>query len=211
MDALPPEQACLTRWRTRAEHEGLTWGKVLDGDNFVRAAWEAATAAGITGELNVLEFGPGYGRLPRSMQRLGVPLARYTGVDISSHNVGKCGGIFADDPRFYFVLSAFCDFLGEGFDLLVSSLVLKHQYPNCECALRVGFDCLRPGGLVVFNVPEGDGSTWESPECFVKCYTRPEIAGILAAVGFEDVGFTDVSHGDRARLLVIGRRSPPAW
>ena len=35
MDALPPEQACLTRWRTRAEHEGLTWGKVLDGDNFV--------------------------------------------------------------------------------------------------------------------------------------------------------------------------------
>src|SRR5262249_12968395 len=144
------------------------------------------------------------GRLAESLVRLRVPFREYVGVDISSFFQKECQAKFGE--RFSFLQGDFNETaLGRKFHVFVSSLTLKHQYPTCRKAMTSAFSHLEAGGVVAVDFFEGDWRGWEDSGNWIAQYTRPEIAEMFGEIGFNEVTFDTVHHGDRERLLVLAR------
>jgi SAM-dependent methyltransferase len=193
------------RWRAAQPDTGLTWGRQLSGDAFVE---QVSRLGGFKPEARILEIGPGYGRLLRACLDRRAPFAAYLGVDISETNVEHLSRRFSD-PRVSFVVGdAESVVLDEQYDLLISSLVLKHLYPTFERALRNCASQLAPGALVCFDLIEGSGSFFEQDQVtYIRWYTRPEVQEILDRCDLELVEFGVVRHdATHERLLTVARK-----
>jgi SAM-dependent methyltransferase len=201
--------ASRARWRSVEPTVGLTWDRQLSGAEFIRKA----SAHGAFGpERSILEVGPGYGRLPKALLEARVPFREYLGVDLSPANVAHLQRTFTD-PRLRFVnADAETVVLERPFDVLISSLTLKHLYPTFQKALGNLFARSAPGARAIFDLVEAapgahfanfetDGKT------YVRHYSREELPGLVAASGLELEGFDTVQHDpDFKRLLVVARR-----
>jgi SAM-dependent methyltransferase len=193
------------RWRAARPDAGLTWGVELSGDEFVeRAAAHGAFGAGRT----VLEVGPGYGRLLRSALDGGHEFSRWIGLDLSEANVAHLRGAFDDERVEFRHADAESADLGESVDTVVSSLTFKHMFPSFEGLLANVARQVSPGGLVLFDLIEGERRYFEDDGVtYIRHYLRAEIEQILEANGLELVAFEKVQHHpDLVRLLVVARR-----
>ena len=193
-------------WRAAAPHAGLTCGRPMSGDAFVGALLRYAPTSGAS---RVLELGPGYGRILRSFLFSGAPFARYVGVDASHANVRFLSEAFTD-PRLTFLCSDFANVgLREArFDLVYSSLTLKHQYPDFSSSLRSVGHYLEPGAALIFDLIEGR-SRWFEPgsDTYVRRYSREEARALLDDAGFALETFDSVLHAPGyLRLLVVSRK-----
>jgi SAM-dependent methyltransferase len=194
------------RWKNVLPDVHLTWARELDGDAFIAGVEQRGA---FTPETRILEIGPGYGRLPASFLARGVPFAAYTGVDISAANVDFLRGRF-DDPRMSFVHHEVEDVTLDGtYDLLISSLTLKHLYPSFEAALENCTKYLIPGAWLIFDLIEGTGRHFEPDSVtYVRSYTRDEVREILTRLNLELVGFDTVTHTPGfQRLLTVAKLS----
>ena len=194
------------RWREASPTTDLTWDTELTGDAFI----EKVVATGAFGpETDVLEIGPGYGRLLRACLDVGARFRSYVGVDLSEENVAHLNERFATDAVSFINADVETVGLDGDVDLVLSSLTLKHFYPSCERALANVGSHVRPGGSIVFDVIEGDRRWWEHDNAtYIRAYSRDELREMMARVGFSDVSFDEVTHcPGRARLLVVARRS----
>jgi len=194
------------RWREASPTADLTWDTELTGYAFI----EKVAATGAFGpETDILEIGPGYGRLLRACLDRGVGFQSYVGVDLSAENVAHLSERFGSDTVSFVNADIETVQLDAGVDLVVSSLTLKHLYPSCERALANVSSHVRPGGSMVFDVIEGDRRWWEHDNAtYIRAYTRDELRELLDRVGFSDVAFDLVTHcPGRTRLLVVARRS----
>ena len=193
------------RWRSAKPDADLTWGRELDGAAFISKVEEFG---GFGPYRSILEIGPGYGRLLHECLSRGVPFRDYLGVDISPVNVSFLRERF-DDARVEFIL-ADVDKLATSrcFDLVVSSLVFKHLYPSFERALTRCSAHLNVGGLVCFDLLEGENRFFEDDGVtYIREYDRVEIRDILGRVGLCLVEFAYVEHApDHRRLFTIARR-----
>jgi SAM-dependent methyltransferase len=202
-----PAARSQIRWRDAKPDQGLTWGYELTGDAFVA---KVDSFGGFGPERSILEIGPGYGRLARSAVALGLPFRRYVAVDLSETNVAHLREVLTD-PRFEIVCGdAQTVELDERFDTAVSSLTLKHIYPSFSRALGNVRAHLNPGGLVAFDLIEGDGEYFEDDDVtFIRHYSRTEVADMLADTGLTLVAFDqvdhDAEHPGHRRLLVVAR------
>ena len=195
-----------TRWRNTAPTLSLTWDVALSGDAFV----DKVSSYGAFGpDKSILEIGPGYGRLPKSMLERRVPMRSYHGVDLSAKNVQMLQTTF-QDPRMSFVQG---DILqapppGTGFDVVVSSLVFKHLFPSFEKPLAHVAAALNPGAMVFIDLIEGRTRYFEDDDVtYLRHYSRDEIADIVGRAGLTLVGFDEVLHdADHPRLLFIARK-----
>ena len=204
-----------TRWRDAQPDSGLTWAKILTGDRFFDAI---ARHYAFTGDERVVEVGPGYGRLPATMLERDIPFAAYTGVEFSSSNVEHLEQLF-DDPRFHFIHTDVEDLaVDRRFDVMVSSLVLKHIAPSFEKALDAISRHTDPGGWFFFDLLESKvlyrflnreryfQEAGEVPT-FIRRYRKDEVLEILDRVGLEHVAFDTVEHdSSHKRLLVVARK-----
>jgi len=168
-------------WRRAKPSPGLTWNAEMTGGEFVDHL--VALRGSALGR--VLEIGPGYGRVLRTLldRRLGID--SYTGVDISEQNVEFLRGEFTD-PRVSFVHSDVFEFVpDEPFDTIVSSAVFMHIYPNVGTILRKCRELLRADGSVCFDVPLG-GARYVHPvrQLFVQEYQRPEVEQHVRDAGY---------------------------
>jgi SAM-dependent methyltransferase len=197
-------QRASTRWREAAPDTGLTWGMRLSGDPLV----DAANAYGALGDDRVvLEIGPGYGRLLRSLREREVGFAGYIALDISERNVNhlrrELGGervrIMQGDARTVT--------LEEPVDTVLSFLTFKHIYPSFEGVLANLQPQLARGGLVLFDLIEGDRQYFQlDGVTYIHEYTRQEVEAILDRVSLELVAFDELEHApDYVRLLVVAR------
>ncbi len=126
-------ETARTRWRESPPDSHLTWGKTLEGDNFIQ---KVAAYGGFGRDKSVMEVGPGYGRLLKALLRNRMPFKDYLGIDISEKNVAHLKGAFPV-PNIDFVRADIETFsLDRSFDLFYSSLTLKHFFPSFEAALR---------------------------------------------------------------------------
>ena len=124
---------------------------VITGDAFVEKLNQYAPASQFR---NLLEIGPGYGRLLSSIYTLDRPFDSYTGIDISEENAAALRRLFVE-PGVRIAVTDVEALTSEGpYDLAFSSLTFKHLYPSFEAALRALKGCLRPGGLVIFDLLE---------------------------------------------------------
>jgi CBS domain-containing protein/SAM-dependent methyltransferase len=201
---LEPHQRSRVPWRKAEPDEGLTWGMDISGEAFIRKA-EAYGAFGP--QQRILEIGPGYGRLLRECRRRKLPFRSYMGIDISPTNVEYLTRQFQGDDVAFALGDIETVSLGERFDVVLSSLTLKHLYPSFERALRNVKRHLNPGALLIFDVIEGTQEGFEPNEVtYVHRYTRPEIQAILADLPLDLIAFDEVEHDPaHVRLLVVAR------
>ncbi len=190
------------RWRRALPDDRLTWMKTLSGAAFVDQM-VAHQAFGPNQQL--LEVGPGYGRLLREILARNLPFASYLGVDISANNVAELGRQFRD-PRLSFVHADVEEVtLPNTVDVIYSSLTFKHLYPSFERALTHLGRSLNPHGKVIFDLVEGHKRYFElDGVTYLRFYQRDEIVATLARAGFALVAFAEVWHDpEHPRLLVI--------
>jgi SAM-dependent methyltransferase len=195
------------RWRAAKPDPDLTWGAELTGDAFIEKAGEHGAFGP---ERRVLEIGPGYGRLLRSAVERGAPFESWLGVDLSADNVAHLTAQLGDGERIRFVEADVEQVkLEQPVDTVVSSLTFKHLYPTFEAGLTNLAPQLRPGGLAVFDLIEGERSYFEEDDVtYIRWYSRDEIDEILGRAGLERIAFDEVQHHpDITRLLVVARRS----
>ena len=194
-----------TRWRGTAPTTNLTWDRPIVGDAFIaKAAEYHAFGSGRA----ILEIGPGYGRLLKAILAMQIPFSQYRGLDISEKNVAYLSGEFTD-PRVGFIYGdAESAALPQTFDVVISSLVLKHIFPSFEKAMTNVSACLNPGAVVVFDVIEGRKQFFEDDEVtYIRYYTREELSEIVERSSLQLVAFDEVLHdADHPRLLVVARK-----
>lgn len=211
------------RWRTHTSAEGLTWGMMLDGAPLVEAIEKHARLAGLA----VLEIGPGYGRLVRSLVHSSVPFENYTALDISEHWVRELTKEFHSHGNISFTRGSASEadslFAGRRVDVIVSMLTWRHLYPDFTAAARACRSLLAADGRMIFDLPETDvawpaptnvaSGTFEETGAFTRTYTRHEVQSLLGEAGLTVVMFDEIAHApDKRRLLVVARRSEQtAW
>lgn len=206
------------RWRTHTSAEGLTWGVMLDGAALIETIERHARLTGAA----VLEIGPGYGRLIRSLVHSSVPFASYAALDISEHWVRELTKEFHRHCNISFVSGSAADvhalFAGRQFDLIVSMLTWKHFYPDFKATAVSCRSLLAGGGRLIFDLPETNvawpaqanaaAGTFEETGAYTRTYTRREAESLLGEAGLSVVTFDEVEHApDKRRLLVVVRRS----
>ena len=198
-------QRSRMRWRQSGPDTHLTWRRDVTGDNFISTV---SSYNVFSNETTVLEIGPGYGRLLKACLQQRIRFKSYVGVDISPKNVKYLRESFASaDVRFVHGDIENVSFDAR-FDVVVSSLTFKHLFPSFEKVLRNVANYVNPGGIVFFDLVEGNGSNWENDGVtYIRHYTRPEILEILGNVSLELVAFDQVRHDpDHPRLLVVARK-----
>jgi SAM-dependent methyltransferase len=159
-EASNPHARSRLRWRSSSPSLGLTWGAVITGDAFIEKVNAYAAPDDSTA---ILEVGPGYGRLLKSLLASGIAFRAYHAVDISATTIAELGASFPG-PKLSFQQADVetASFDGGPFDLVYSSLTFKHLYPSFEAALVNIARQMSSGGMVIFDVPEDeDPSRWD--------------------------------------------------
>lgn len=190
------------RWRQSQPDPGLTWGREVTGGNFIS---KASSYGAITHEKTVLEIGPGYGRLLRACLDQGIRFKKYVAVDISLDNVKYLQETFPIE-RVSFIHGDIENIsFDDRFDVMLSSLTFKHLFPSFEQALSNVVQYMNPGGLVFFDLIEGDKKYFEKDSVtYIRWYTRADVLEILGNVSLDLVAFDHVQHDPGiSRLLVV--------
>ena len=206
---LSPHERAQVMWRmAQPTATWLTWGMEITGEAFIAKA----ESHGVFGpDKAILEIGPGYGRLLAECLRRELPFKKYVAVDISPANVKHLGETFDRDDFAVVNDDIETVTLDDRFDVVFSSLTLKHLYPSFETALRNVARHLNPGATVIFDVPEGEFSSFSPADdvTYVRGYSRAELEGMLPGIPLELVAFDEVVHAPgQERLLVVARKLP---
>jgi SAM-dependent methyltransferase len=196
-----------TRWRTTKPTLDLTWGEEVTGDAFID---KVTQYGGFDAHRDVLEIGPGYGRLLGAVLKRRCLFRSYLGIDIASRNIEYLESRFANERVRFQQGDVETVELGSDFDVLISSLTFKHFFPSFSKALTNVGRRLRPGALVIFDLVEGDRACFEADNVtFVRQYRRVEILKILEEAGLKHLGFDEVQHSiKQVRLLVVAKKIP---
>lgn len=151
MTASTPKERSKQRWNSANPDALLTWGRQLSGDTFVRLA---RRHFGFTSNTIVVEIGPGYGRILRSLLDDGVPFGAYLGVELSTPNYEWLKGRF-QSPRIHFSNSSVDSVtLDRTFDVCLSSLTFKHFYPTFDTAITNLSKQAGQSGQLIFDLIE---------------------------------------------------------
>lgn len=213
------------RWARAVPNEGLTWGRYLTGDAFVELGQKFEI---FSKDKSILELGTGYGRIFSSLLSHDVPFKSYMGVDLSALNIDFLTKKFGSD-KINFKQGEFSKVeLDEKFDIVISSAVLKHQYPTFNAALKNIQRFVSKDGVFFFDLRENivntssrtsleellklgpHKSNWEEKtNTFVGFYTKNEAKMILDNLSQKLIAFDHVTHDERMgpRLIVYSTKS----
>lgn len=184
LDDADIEKIVKGAWVDAKPDASLTWNVEMTGKEFID------NVAKFGGESlgNVMEVGPGYGRLLKEVTARGLAFDSWLGVDISEQNVAHLKGEFEDDKISFLHADVLKHSFDQSFDTVISSAVFMHLYPDVSNIAAVCHKVLGPGGKVFFDVPEGSGSYIDpTRNLFVKHYLPDELKAFLTAAGFSKV------------------------
>lgn len=144
---------------TSPDRKGGKWDLAeffATGRREVAEAMDRAQTLGLPARRETaLDFGCGVGRLT---QALCERFAHCRGVDIAPSMIELARGYNTHGDRCEYLLNAHDDlriFSDDFFDLVYSSIALQHIEPRYStCYIREFARILRPGGLMVFQVPD---------------------------------------------------------
>jgi len=170
-----------TGWRRSLPNVALTWNVEMVGAEFlghVKAACGSRFA-------RIVEIGPGYGRVLKTLLASDVQFDEYCGLDISPETTRYLASTFKD-ARLRFTNA---DFLKQAIpapvQLIYSSAVFLHLYPDITPALRWCHGTLADGGYVCFDVPRGGRRYIDAGwGLYVREYVEPELRDLVASAGY---------------------------
>lgn len=204
----------IARWQMSEPIAGLTLGAELSGAPFVERLLKYAHFGDQT---RVLEIGPGYGRLLKTLLEREVKFQSYLGLDLSPRNVELLNSHYGT-PRIRFrVADVESVLLDEPVDVFYASLTFQHFYPTFAPHLKNLLRQSRPGAVGVFDLLE---RRWYHPFSsyfervgdnltdFVRVYRRAAVEKLVSQAGGRVVGFDTVPlKAKRDNLLVIATKS----
>ena len=193
------------RWIDAKPDLYLTWNKEVSGDAFIKKVLKYDT---FQPNKNILEIGPGYGRLLKAILKENLPFKNFYGVDLSAENISYLKKTFTT-PNVHFICGNAEDMqLGITFDMVISSLTFKHIFPTFEKVLYNVSTHMKKGSMIFFDLIEGNLAIFEEDGTYMKFYSKSQIKDILQHSRLELVDFDNVTHSPgRSRLLVIAKRS----
>lgn len=192
------------RWINAKPNKHLTWGKEVSGDAFIK---KVLTYVNFQPNKNILEIGPGYGRLLKAILKENLPFKNYYGVDLSPENVYYLKNTF-NAPNINFINGNAEDIMLDiKFDIILSSLTFKHMFPTFEKALHNISTYMVQNGMIFFDLIEGNIGFFDEDGTYLKYYNKSQVTNLLRYSKFELVGFDDVIHSPGfSRLLVIAKK-----
>lgn len=215
------------RWKECLPKPGLTWGRVVNGDAFMAIFQKYFD---FSDEKNILELGPGYGRILSSIILKNIPFGHYTGLDISPKNIEMLKEKF-NFPNVDFVQGDFSETsLNKKYDLVVSSLAIHHQYPTVFNSIKNISKFMNENGILIFDCPENiskekarrkdlnellemgpQKGVWEkgvNTDTFIGYYRKEELSLILDATPLKLISFDKVIHDESSgpRLVTIAEK-----
>lgn len=131
----------------------------------------------LTPTTSVLDLGCGPAINLARLQRLGLPFARYVGIDLSPHMLTAWSG--ASATAFVLGDAGQLPFAAGSFDLILSTWLFSHL-PNPGAIVREALRTLHPGGWLVvecFVQPSGALRWWLRPvekAFFMRCVSPDE-------------------------------------
>jgi SAM-dependent methyltransferase len=171
------------RWLADEPDESLTWGRLMTGDSL----WEVyREARRFVGAENILEIGPGYGRLLEAALKLKAPFGSYMGVDLSPARAKRLGGKFRQ-RNIRFQAGDINVWRSETkFDVAIVSVTFDFLYPDCRRALANLRGQMAPGAHLFADFIPGEQSTaaFEPNGTYIRCYPQAEIKELLSESGF---------------------------
>jgi SAM-dependent methyltransferase len=190
-----------SRWRGDGPDAELTWGSIMTGDSFFD---EVEKHFPFTSYTRILEIGPGYGRLLKTLLDRGHPFASFCGVDLSEARVDKLRRQFSDD-RIRFEIGDCSQYkLSQSFDIGLCSATFEHLYPSIEQTLVNLRSQIDLNGLLFVDFIMHDENLSLSQAYFedesiggayIRIYSLPELERL-----FDQADFTIQT----ARPLVLG-------
>lgn len=205
--SLEPESSTRAkkRWLKSEPDTHLTWNLEVSGQAFIKKVLEHTK---IDSNTNILEVGPGYGRLLNAILDLGLDFREYYGVDISSQNISYLKEKFNNISKIQFMEGDIEVIkIGIMFDLVISSLTLKHFFPSFEKALRNVSTHMAKDGIVVFDLREGNAAYREKDGTYIRLYSKSQVKELIKSCNLQLVCFDKVTHAERhTRLLIIARK-----
>jgi len=141
----------LERWKNCLPDGYLTWGRMITGHAFIDLAVKYCD---FSSEKSILDLGSGYGRLLASLIFKKIPFKNYTGIDISPKNIEMLKDHFKME-NVDFIHGSFLEVnLPTNYDIVISSLVLKHQYPTFNDSLKNILKFVSNDGIIFFDLAE---------------------------------------------------------
>lgn len=207
------------RWRSDEPDAGLTWGIRMVGDEFVRFL---VTHVRFEDSSTIVEIGPGYGRILKTLLEQGIPFRRYIGLEISAARVAHLREQFRDQ-RIEFheadVLGS-VDLNGVA-DLTFSSAVFEHLFPDFGAAMNTISAFTRPGGSAVIDFVRDDNNleksaSWFDQETYIRVYSLSELKAFFENSGFclkeaARISFgPDIDNREITRTIVFGTKGNSA-
>jgi 2-polyprenyl-3-methyl-5-hydroxy-6-metoxy-1,4-benzoquinol methylase len=193
------------RWVRSKPDLHLTWNKQISGDNFVKKMLEHTTTSG----KNILEIGPGWGRLLKAILQENLSFENYYGIDVSEKNIAYLQDTFQTSNIHFIHANAEDVTLNSTFDIVISSLTFKHMYPSFEKLLINISQYVSKKGMVFFDLIEGNVAFIEKDGVtFIRYYKKEQIQEITRRSNLDVVGFDKVVHAPGySRLLVIAQKN----
>jgi SAM-dependent methyltransferase len=186
----PSQSKSEFRWRGDEDGASLTWGNVITGDTFVDAIDKCFM---FVPETRILEVGPGYGRLLKTLLRRERQFRHFLGVDLSEfrvHNLGRTLG----SPGIDFVVGNCATFRpSAAVDLVISSATFEHLFPSIQQTLSNLHASMQPGGWIFADFISSDESLnvsrayFEADDlggAFIRVYSRDELYRFFSSAGF---------------------------
>jgi SAM-dependent methyltransferase len=186
-----------SRWRGDEDGASLTWGNIITGDTFVDAIDRNFT---FSPETQILEVGPGYGRLLKTLLHRNRPFRHFQGIDPSESRVHNLSRIFGSSRVDFIVGNCGTFRPGSAVDLVISSATFEHLFPSIQQTLSNLHASLRPGGSIfadfitsdeLLNVSMAYFEDDELGGAFIRIYSRDELLKFFSTAGF---GQIDIVH-----------------
>ena len=229
-DLFRPEdqEIFLERWKKCLPNNALTWGVLITGDALIDLGRKYNI---FVPAKSILELGPGYGRILIALFKNKIPFKSYLAIDISQNNINSLRETY-DNENVSFLQGDFSKVkLDEKYDLVLSSLTLKHQYPTFYEALRNISQNVNDGGIFCFDLLENEvaipGRTeikeileigpseinmevhGDKKQTYIAKYTKDEVSLILKSLNLELIAFDYVTYDEKfgSRLVVIAKKN----
>ena len=152
----------------------------------------------------ILEVGSGPGREADYIESRGFRVTRTDASKGFTEYLSKKG-------KSVKLLNVLTDELGENLAMVLAQAVLHHfdeqQFRNVLASIHVA---LKPGGLVVFSVKQGDGDGWtkeriDAPR-YYNFWQKNDLQKVVEKAGFKVLEISEADLGKTRWLLVTARK-----
>ena len=202
------------RWKGDEDARGLTWGSMMTGDSFVDVVTRHHA---FTGAETIVEIGPGYGRLLRTILERRLPFARYLGLELSAARVERLTQELGSSQIAFANGDVMRDALTVRPDVVLCSSTFEHLFPSMTKALlnlraAAAPDCTL---FVDFIQNQGDDALdisrayFERTTAYIRMYARAELERLFTEAGFRVRAIEsivlgrDAAGADVRRALVV--------